>query len=509
VEVAGRSLTVSGGTEIRDNTDAVGLLATGTAIVTVTGESVIRENNGGGVLATGGAHVTVSQSFIQDNPGGSGVSADGFNTLVELEGALVLRNTGVGVRALSNGEVLFGNADTFDEVHVEDNDGGLDAGSGGSLDAGQCSTSSAPCPGRTEHLLRDNDQNTAFFDARSVGGSTLYAEGNQWDEVDYDELVLIEQASVLEVCPMIGDNCADAPRLGAGRHGGAGSQPRLGDVLLLVDAAERARLAGDMEAFEIAALAVVAAIDTSATEDDRRAAFEASARLFAWAQPEGPLAALTDLTDEAGESRPWALRALGVAHASAEDYAGARAVADTLAAAYSGSEHARYGLALGGRVAVAERDEAAAVAALVALMTAFPEAEEVGLLAALVVGSFPQVDLSALRTGGASAPAAQASATLGAVSGTLLDAGEVQPNPSSSAALIPFTLGSEAQVEAALYDVLGRRVAVLASGTFPAGRHALALDGARLPSGVYVMHLTARAGAGPAAVAVRRLTLAR
>jgi hypothetical protein len=514
VEVAGRSLTVSGGTEIRDNTDAVGLLATGTAIVNVTGLSVIRNNDGGGVLATGGAHVTVSgSSEVRDNPGGGGVRADGFNTLVELEGASILDNTGVGVRALSNADILFANDDEDPETHVQRNDGGPEAASGGMIGAGECeSGETAPCDERNVHVLTENNPSDAYFDARSITGGVLFAQGNDWDETSLALLDLENDGSgVLVVCPVLGGTpCIDHRLGGGGRRGGeGGGSLRGGDVLALVEEAARAHLAGALEAFDLAALAVVAVIDTSATEDDRRAAFEASARLFAWAQPEGPLAALEDLAEETGEARPWALRALGVGRASAEDYAEARAAADTLVAAYGGSEHARYGLALSVRVAVAEREEASAVAALVALMTAFPEAEEVGPLAALVVGAFPEVDLSALRAGGASAPAAQASATLGAVSGTLLDAGEVQPNPSSSAALIPFTLGSEAQVEAALYDVLGRRVAVLASGVFPAGRHTLALDGARLPSGVYVVHLTARAGGGPAVVAVRRLTLAR
>jgi hypothetical protein len=55
-------------------------------------------------------------------------------------------------------------------------------------------------------------------------------------------------------------------------------------------------------------------------------------------------------------------------------------------------------------------------------------------------------------------------------------------------------------------------VAVLASGRFEAGRHALVFDAAaqRLASGVYVVHVTARAGDGATAeTAVRRMTLAR
>jgi hypothetical protein len=56
----------------------------------------------------------------------------------------------------------------------------------------------------------------------------------------------------------------------------------------------------------------------------------------------------------------------------------------------------------------------------------------------------------------------------------------------------------------ALYDVLGREVAVLADGRYGAGRHALTLDAAALPVGVYVV----RAQAGEAS-ATRRVTVAR
>jgi hypothetical protein len=52
-------------------------------------------------------------------------------------------------------------------------------------------------------------------------------------------------------------------------------------------------------------------------------------------------------------------------------------------------------------------------------------------------------------------------------------------------------------------------VAVLASGAYGAGPHALALDGAALPAGLYVVRVTARAGNARAAVAVGRVTITR
>jgi hypothetical protein len=90
-----------------------------------------------------------------------------------------------------------------------------------------------------------------------------------------------------------------------------------------------------------------------------------------------------------------------------------------------------------------------------------------------------------------------------------LEVGEARPNPATGAAVVPFVLSSEAHVEAFVYDVLGRRVAVLASALYGAGRHALTLEaGSRLPSGTYVVHVVAR-GATGTRVAVRRITFTR
>jgi hypothetical protein len=415
---------------------------------------------------------------------------------------------------------------------VKRNGGGLYATAGtgaGSIEAGRCQQSeiTAPCVGRTEHELFDNGALlSSDYDAQSLGGSSLFAQGNDWDVAAVTDLNLQNQGSTLAVCPIVNGDCGSPGRqAGSPVRGGAaprgdgglgGVQPRSGDVFALVEEAERARLSGDEAAFELAAMAVVAAIDTSATEEERRAAFEASARLFAWAQPAQPLAALEALSAEPGEGQPWALRVLGVARASAEDYAGAHAAADTLVAVHVGGEHAEYGYALTVRVAVEEGDEAGAVAALVALSVSFPSSEEVGSLAALVAGAFPGADLSGVGGHVAGSPQAgpstsaqpAASAKTEASTVALLDVGEARPNPSSSAVTVPFALGAEARVEAVLYDGLGRRVALLASGTYGAGPHVLPLDGSGLPAGVYVVHVVARTGRGTAA-AVRRITITR
>jgi hypothetical protein len=67
---------------------------------------------------------------------------------------------------------------------------------------------------------------------------------------------------------------------------------------------------------------------------------------------------------------------------------------------------------------------------------------------------------------------------------------EVAPNPFRGTATVTLVLPASAAVEAAAYDVLGRRVAVLADGVLAAGRHAFALGGP-LPPGAYVVRVTA------------------
>ncbi len=78
------------------------------------------------------------------------------------------------------------------------------------------------------------------------------------------------------------------------------------------------------------------------------------------------------------------------------------------------------------------------------------------------------------------------------------------PNPARSAATLTVTVGRAGPATVAVFDALGRRVAVLHDGPMAAGSHALRLDAARLPAGVYVV----RASSGDA-VATRRLTVVR
>lgn len=59
------------------------------------------------------------------------------------------------------------------------------------------------------------------------------------------------------------------------------------------------------------------------------------------------------------------------------------------------------------------------------------------------------------------------------------------PNPMRRQATIEYTLTDPTDVRVTVYDVLGRRVAVLEDDRKKAGRHRLQLEGDRLASGVY------------------------
>jgi serine protease AprX len=78
------------------------------------------------------------------------------------------------------------------------------------------------------------------------------------------------------------------------------------------------------------------------------------------------------------------------------------------------------------------------------------------------------------------------------------------PNPVASASRIAFSLAEAGPARLAVYDLLGREVAVLADGTLEAGAHEVRLDASGLATGAYVYRLTA----GDQSL-VRQLTVVR
>ncbi|MEO0558791.1 MAG: T9SS type A sorting domain-containing protein [Bacteroidota bacterium] len=79
-----------------------------------------------------------------------------------------------------------------------------------------------------------------------------------------------------------------------------------------------------------------------------------------------------------------------------------------------------------------------------------------------------------------------------------------RPNPAAGRTLIPFTLRQPADVRLAVYDVLGREVALVTDGSYSAGTHAEPLDTSGFAPGTYVVRLAA----GPDVV-LRTISVAR
>jgi len=89
--------------------------------------------------------------------------------------------------------------------------------------------------------------------------------------------------------------------------------------------------------------------------------------------------------------------------------------------------------------------------------------------------------------------------------------GPVFPNPFNPATEVQFALSEDASVELALFDLTGRRILILARGSWPAGRHSLRWDGRdgsgrRAASGTYLARLQVT-GRGKTSSYVQRLTL--
>lgn len=85
------------------------------------------------------------------------------------------------------------------------------------------------------------------------------------------------------------------------------------------------------------------------------------------------------------------------------------------------------------------------------------------------------------------------------------------PNPFNPATEITVALPEASTVSLVVYDVLGREVRSLLSGTLSEGYYSVSFDGARLPSGVYFYRLTATLLEGSRAtfVQIRKMILSK
>jgi hypothetical protein len=95
----------------------------------------------------------------------------------------------------------------------------------------------------------------------------------------------------------------------------------------------------------------------------------------------------------------------------------------------------------------------------------------------------------------ATEPAPEAASPEAAAAGTGLPAEyalhTAHPNPFADRATLRYDLPEASAVRLAVYDALGREVAVLVDREVEAGRHAAAFDGRALAAGVYVVRMTA------------------
>ena len=69
------------------------------------------------------------------------------------------------------------------------------------------------------------------------------------------------------------------------------------------------------------------------------------------------------------------------------------------------------------------------------------------------------------------------------------DLAQNYPNPFRERTTIVFVMPVPDEVDLRVYDVLGREVAVLARGRWPAGRHRVVWEAGALPAGVYLCRL--------------------
>ncbi len=238
------------------------------------------------------------------------------------------------------------------------------------------------------------------------------------------------------------------------------------------------------------------ALTVAGTADERRLAFGTVTRLLGNPDtpplPSGSLNGLEAWGNATGSAkRPWALRALTAAYSAADDLATARARAGTLVSDFGATEHAQWGLMAEVELALRAGDDAAALAALAALESGWPNAAGTAAALALVDAALGTAAIASAGLGDG-AVVALTSLAADAYAEGIGTPGLLAPypNPSSGVVTVPIVLGEATDLRVVVFDVLGREVAHLAEGRFEAGVHHIRFDGTRLPAGAYVVRAT-------------------
>ena len=517
----GATLTLQGGSEVSGSRLAQGIEATGgaTRVIIEDGGTAVRFNDYIGVVAMAGATVTIRNGAQVIGNVGGGVAANGTNAVVELDQAIVDDNNGVGATASGGGLVqTTSSGATGRRSSVSRNHGGLDAADTGSIQMGAFSAKTGACT-NCDHLIAGNTVNpngAPFFDARSFGASTVRAQGNAWGVSCVSQLLLAKDApSMLIVCPLkdqttacesiaspsargaAGSDGWSAGRSGTSEAAGRGAGTAALDMVL---EAEDELAGGDAD--EAAAL-LVAALDEAATDDERAGVYGGIVRVLAQVQPAVLVASVAARVNDA--DRPWGLRALIVASASAGDAESATGYAAALASEYAGTDDAVPGLGWLAQLAAVSGDETAAMAHLVALWDAAPTSLVFAASAAVVAAAFPDADLDWIPAarGGDTA----AGKTDGVASAMHLG---VWPNPTSGSAHLSVPVETGETLDVDVYDGLGRRVAIVAENAASAGSaFDASLPVSNLTPGIYLVRVVRHSADGQVSVSVARLTVAR
>jgi hypothetical protein len=536
VEVYGATVRLSGST-IENGTNVHGVWASGVGTdVLIEEDSFIQGMvgtigtttvDGLGVVAANAAEVRVYGSTIQGNDA-TGAAATGLGSILYLYQTEVLDNGVNGVASQSSAGVAFkiqGQTTTIASVVVDNNAlGGLVAASGGDILAGNYNSSTDVCTDACENSILNHfdQQSGGRFDAGSYGtGSLLYAEYDTWGGRTALQLELEGVTNNIHVDPVwpgppprmgggpmrtwLGGPRSPAPLGGEGEA--TGTQPDSSAVAALVDEAYTAASLGDSAA---AVAALLEALPLAATPDEIGLAYGTAARFLSHGGDEALEGYLATRTATEDGARPWAMAALMAAEAAEGRAADAWVRADTLAAEYGGTDHALLGYGMAARLAAQAGDLASAKAALTALQAGWPEMLETESAAALV-RRLQEADSTAGRLGAPGGDVLRAvsptpAAGEAAASFSLLGA---RPNPFTGRTTVPFEVATASRVRVAVYDVLGREVAVLADEAFQPGRYEAVFDGRGMASGLYLAQARVESGAGVMRNHVVRITLVR
>ncbi len=524
--------TIDGAT-IQDTGTGAGVAVTGANSTAHLSSSagttfIQRTTNGPAVLATSGGSAVIDGDAVQITNNASGIAATGTGSSVLVTGATVFQNFGPAVRASGGGRVDILRYTGYTPpttinppVTLDNNVGGLYAVASGKTGGGvvftgehvyECDPSGCANPSVGNHNVTNNDLGAAF-DIQSRGGSVVLATENYWGpaasaydttavERDRDTQSFIAYLPVLTApASLTGGPAASRGVAGGVQASAAALDSETGaarasvDVLALLGEAEARTQAGDSTE---AAARILVAWALSASDDDRTAVAEAAGRTLAAMEP----AALVAWTDAAGL---WGARARAAGLVGQERYAEATAAAGVLAAETGTGDtalgHRARGLSLLVEAAVGAHDAAAAVSSLTDLAEIDPEGA--ADLALSVAVAFPDAPLTLGRGTATGSLASAAGKTTPEASGLALVAG---PNPSSGAVRVSLTLAEASEATVAVFDALGRQVAVLHEGT-ASGTVEASFDGRTLPAGVYVVRAVVRGAT--ASVLTRTVTVAR